>query len=225
MESKNITFTSELHRKAEELCVMEEPTSNGKLSECDNLKLLHELRVYQLELEMQNDELKESNVKIDRIAEKYKELYDFAPLGYFTLTKEGEIVELNHYGSQMFNNESQIQIHTKFGHYVIDTDKPVFDKFLEKVFASKITETCIVGISMEENRIKHFLLSGMHSNGDSHCLIASIDISERLKLEKESNELHQVNSYFVGREIRMVELKREINELLNKGGFESKYPV
>ncbi|MDD4969317.1 MAG: hypothetical protein PHT07_07785 [Paludibacter sp.] len=225
MDNKNITFTADLLRKAEERSVNEYPDSNDTSPDYDNLKLLHELQVYQLELEIQNAELLQSKEKIDHISEKYRELYDFAPLGYFTLTKEGEIVEQNHYGSQMVNNDCKVPINNIFRYYVIDTDKPVFDRFLEKVFTGKKTETCIVGISLEEKLIEHFLLSGMHSKADDHCLIAAIDISERLKLEKETNELHQFNSFFVGREIRMVELKHEINELLNKAGFESKYPV
>ena len=46
-----------------------------------------------------------------------------------------------------------------------------------------------------------------------------------MRLEKESNELKQFNNYFIGRELRMVELKKEINELLHSGGYENKYPV
>ena len=44
-------------------------------------------------------------------------------------------------------------------------------------------------------------------------------------MEKDTVELHQFNSYFIGRELRMVELKKEINDLLQKNGLEKKYPV
>jgi PAS domain-containing protein len=225
MKNKNINFIANLRRKAEGQLVLKQSGSDFMLSECDNLKLINELQVYQLELEMQNDELRKSKEQKNQIAKKYSELYDFAPLGYFTLNKEGKIIEINHYASQMFNNEQKVLVNAQLGFYVIDKDKPVFNLFLEKVFKSNLTETSIVSMSLDNNIIKQVLLSGMLSSDGKHCLIASIDISERLQMEKESTELHQFNNFFIDREIKMVELKKEINELLQKGGLESKYPV
>ena len=225
MKNKNLNSTANLRQKAEGQLVSQQPGLDINLSEYDNLKLIHELQVYQLELEMQNDELLHSKEKIDQIAQKYILLYDFAPLGYFTLTKRAEIIELNYYASHMLSTEKKIQLNTHFDYYVIDTDKHIFNKFLEKVFVSNVTETCIVSMSHDNNLIKQVLLSGMLSGNDEQCLIASIDITDRLQMEKESTELHQFNSFFVGREIRMVELKKEINELRHKAGFDSKYPV
>jgi hypothetical protein len=80
-------------------------------------------------------------------------------------------------------------------------------------------------MSLDHNFIKHVLLTGNISKNNEHCLIAAIDISDRINLEKESNELKQFNDYFVGRELKMVELKKEINELLHRDGYDNKYPV
>ena len=55
---------------------------------------------------MQNDELKRAKEQIAKAAnDKYAELYDFSPSGYFTLSKEGKIIELNLYGSQMLGKD------------------------------------------------------------------------------------------------------------------------
>ena len=65
------------------------------------LKLTHELEVHQIELEMQNDELLAAKSAAVIAAEKYLELYDFAPTGYLSLSNIGKITEINQYGEKM----------------------------------------------------------------------------------------------------------------------------
>lgn len=70
------------------------------------MKLIHELEAHQIDLEMQNQELQLAKEREAELAtEKYIELYDFAPSGYFTLTKEGKIIDLNLTGAKMLGNE------------------------------------------------------------------------------------------------------------------------
>ena len=225
MRNKHGTTATNLRQQAEIHLATYPLNSDLTYSEYDNLNLIHELQVHQVELEMQNDELQIAKGKIDEIAEKYIELYDFAPLGYFTLTKEGKIIELNFFGSQMLGKEHKISVNSQFGFFVSEDDKPVFNLFLAKIISDKLTETCVVNMLMNDILLKQVFLTGNITKNGEYCLIVAIDISERMQLEKESTELHQFNDYFVGREIRMVELKKEINELLHKGGFENKYPV
>jgi PAS domain-containing protein len=225
MRDKHPLTTAKLRQQAEAHLTSYPFSSGFNYSEYDNLNLIHELQVHQVELEMQNDELQVAKEKIDEIAEKYIELYNFAPLGYFTLTKEAKIIELNFFGSQMLGKEHKITVNSQFGFFVSDEDRSVFDLFLRKIVSDKLTETCVVKMCMNDNLLKQVFLTGSITKNGEYCLIGAIDISERMQLEKESTELHQFNDYFVGREIRMVELKKEINQLLHKGGFENKYPV
>jgi len=91
-----------LRRKAEELLKNNQKKPGSSLSEVEILKLIHEIEVYQIELELQNEELKAAKDRaIELASEKYAELYDFAPSGYFTLSKEGEIIDLNIAASKM----------------------------------------------------------------------------------------------------------------------------
>lgn len=224
MKIHNSPKNIKLRQKAEERLENLKSNSDLNLQEYDILKLVHELQVHQIELEMQKDEISQAKENADILAEKYIELYNLAPLGYFTLTKEGQIIELNHFGSLMLQQHAVLE-KSNFGFYVIDDDKPILTLFLEKIFNAKFTETCIVSMSLKQNFIKHVLLTGNISKKSEHCLIAAIDISDRIELEKESNELKQFNEYFVGRELKMVELKKEINELLHRNGYANKYPV
>src|SRR6478672_12532208 len=64
-------------------------------SEVDPKRLLHELQVHQLELEMQNEELQAASNRAEEALARHTDLYDFAPVGYFSLDEEGRILELN----------------------------------------------------------------------------------------------------------------------------------
>ncbi len=85
--------TSDLRRHAENK-VRKKGRSNS-LSEVDVRALCHELEVHQIELEMQNEELLRVQAKLVESEEKYRDLYEFAPIGYFTLESNGEIREAN----------------------------------------------------------------------------------------------------------------------------------
>ena len=61
----------------------------------DQRRLVHELQVHQIELEIQNQELTQTLTEVNALRAKYLDLYDFAPVGYFTLDTKGNIVELN----------------------------------------------------------------------------------------------------------------------------------
>lgn len=61
----------------------------------DQLKLIHELQVHQIELEMQNQVLNEAFAHVEALRAKYQDFYEFAPVGFLTLSTDGNILELN----------------------------------------------------------------------------------------------------------------------------------
>src|SRR3972149_6060837 len=63
--------------------------------------LIHELQVYQIELEMQNEELRRQQAESDEAKGRYRDLYDFAPIGYFTFDPDGKIAEVNLTGATL----------------------------------------------------------------------------------------------------------------------------
>jgi PAS domain-containing protein len=90
-----------LRQRAEESLAM----SSGKGAVGDSQWLIHELEVHKIELEMQNAELRKTREDLELLLEKYTELYDFAPVGYFTLDPKGTICSVNLTGSSLLGVE------------------------------------------------------------------------------------------------------------------------
>lgn len=223
MKDKKLNSISIIRQRAEEQLTRLQLMPDSKQMELDPLVLNHELLVHQIELELQNDELRQAIELRDRISEKYIELYNLAHLGYFTLTKEGEIIEVNLFGSKIFGKEQTQFENNRFGLFVTDESKPIFNLFFEKTFNTKVTECCMVSMALNDDILKHVLLTGNVTKNGEHCLLAVIDITPLVEKENKIKELEQFNNYFVGRELKMVELKKEINELLLKSGSEKRY--
>jgi PAS domain S-box-containing protein len=101
-----------LRKKAEE--ILKNPLDSVDISQEDE----HELRVHQIELEIQNEELRESQRKLEDSQRKYFDLYNFAPVGYFTLDQFGIISEVNIAGAVLLGVERQKLIKTAFIKYI-----------------------------------------------------------------------------------------------------------
>ncbi|MFV5700904.1 ATP-binding protein [Flavobacterium sp. XS2P12] len=170
-----------LREKAEELQKNKLLKLDSNLSEADTLKLIHEFEVHQIELEMQNEELIVAKENAEIATEKYADLYDFAPSGYFTLTKTGKVTALNLTGSQMLGKERSRLINSQFGFFVCNDTKPIFNHFLETVFNSNIKEYCEVDLLFDNNCKTHVYLTGIVADDREHTLVTVVDITS-LKL-------------------------------------------
>ena len=200
----------------------------SQLSETNLMKLILELEVHQVELEMQNEELQLAKSATYEVTEKYAELYDFAPSGYFTLSKEGEILEVNLRGAKMLCKERDRLQNSQFGFFVTNETKPIYNNFLENVFNSKTESNCMVNLLTNINLPINVYLNGVIAKKGKQCLVTVVDITEHLMLialKKKADKLEIYNRVMEDRESKMMELKKEVNELLKKYGEEEKYVI
>jgi PAS domain S-box-containing protein len=153
------------------------------VTESDKEKLVHELQVHQIELEMQNQELHEAREKTEATLNKYTELYDFAPVGYFTLDREGEICELNLSAAKLLGAERAHLINHNFKLFISQDTRPVFNDFFRKVFVNDAKASCEVILSKNSNPPLYVYIEGIASDEGQKCLAAVIDITERRKAE------------------------------------------
>ena len=114
----------ELRRKAEET-LQTSMIVIDDMSEEEIWKLVHELQVHQIELEMQNEDLRHTHAELEESRTKYADLYDFAPVGYFTFDKNGLICEANLTGARLLGIERGLLIKKPFSQYIMKDHQKV----------------------------------------------------------------------------------------------------
>ncbi len=180
-------------------------------TEAETLKLIHELQVQQIELELQNEELMLAKVAEYESALKYIELYDSAPSGYFTISKDGKIEELNLTGSKMLGKTREELKNNMFGSFVSEDTKPVLAEFLSKVFNSKDKESCEVKLVTSGKQPMYVYLTGIVTKTGNHCLVTMVDVTDR-KLAREELKIKMSELIKANQELTLTERALKENE-------------
>jgi len=176
-KDQNLTDKQLLRLKAEEKLKKLSKKSVVRVLESDTKKLLHELQVHQIELEMQNEELRQANEIAEEALRKYTLLYDFAPMGYFTLDSDGSICELNFTGAEILGEKRFSLINSNFKLFVSEGSKPVFSKFFKNVYASNAKESCELMLGYNGKPLCRVYMEGIVLGDDRKCLLSVVDIS------------------------------------------------
>ena len=143
----------------------------------DTQKLLHELQVHQIELEMQNDELLIAKDKNDIALYRYTELFDFASVAFFTLDRSSKITQVNLMGAGLLGLERSRLTGLLFCQYTTPEYRSIFNDFLTKAFDTGKKQNCEILIQVE----KHFLWLSLEASirlTDPDCLVTMTDITE-----------------------------------------------
>jgi PAS domain S-box-containing protein len=155
----------------------------------DMLKLVHELEVHHIELQMQLEELRLSAEKLAALVEKYTELYDFAPVGYFTVDENGIIDELNLTAAALLRKErSQLQ-NKNLLLFISEESRPLLTKFLRNLFKNPGKGNCEVLLALNDNEALFTHIEGVYNTATDTYSLVMIDISERRKAEDDLRKL------------------------------------
>ena len=175
-----------LRQKAEEqLKLQADKPSDLFTTEVDILKLIHELQVYQIELELQNDELTLAKQEEEIAKEKYTSLFDFAPSAYFTLTASGNIAETNMLGAKMLGKDRRNLLNNRLAIFITNDSRNTFADFLSKTVSDKSPQSCEVIFEAVDGMLTYAYLSGTMADDGIHCLITAVDITARKQTEGE----------------------------------------
>jgi len=196
----------DLRRRAEDLLKSAGDSSASKEIEVgDTLKLIHELQVHQIELEMQNEELKSAKLEAEIALAKYSDLYDFAPLGLFTLDKGGIIREVNLAGAELLGIERRNLLNKRFELFVTIRDRPALDSFCHEAHFTEVKQKCeICLLRSTGEKINAYIEGTFTEKPNFEYKLAIIDITERKKAE---NALAKAKDEL---EVRVLERTRDL---------------
>jgi PAS domain S-box-containing protein len=139
-----------LRKEAEQKLRERNTESPSRLVEQDTMRLLHELQVHQVELELQNEALIEARAAAEEGLKRYTDLYDFAPLGYLTVGRNGSIIQVNLAGARLLGLDRGTLVGRKFEHSVAIPHRAAFRAFLESVFSSPSQKSCELTIPRQD---------------------------------------------------------------------------
>jgi PAS domain S-box-containing protein len=209
---RKTTKDDNLRIKAEEALKSKEDSSIECSGE-DMRQLIHELRVHKVELEMQNEELRSAHALLEESRMRYADLYDFAPVGYFTFDEQGRIIEVNLTGAKQLGIERGNLVKTPFSAWVIESDRKAYLSHLRKVFDTRESEACEVRLKTKEGGELYGRLDSIFmksAEGAVFCRTSITDISEKKRAEEVLKKAHDELERRV--EERTAELTLEIVE-------------
>jgi len=178
---------AQLRRRAEdrlrERSENQRSTAAVPKSDADAKRLLHELQVHQIELEMQNAELRQARDELEVALDNYTDLYDFAPSGYFTLAATGAILQANLTGATMVGIERSRLVGQSFGRLVSAEFRPAFGTFLEQVFAGQTKQAGDFEIACKGQPLRFVNIEAQCFLNGQECRAAMVDITARKAAE------------------------------------------
>lgn len=127
----------------------------------DTQRLFHELQVHQIELELQNEELALSNSTAAAALEKFTDLYDFAPVGYFSMDTNGAMVELNMTGAVLLGVPRSRLVGRRFQLFVAPASRPTFQGFIDRIFSGNGKQHCEAELLKEDGKAFWAELAGV----------------------------------------------------------------
>ena len=175
-----------LRRQAEEI-LLGEPADLAGLSAADVQALIHNLQVHQVELELQNEELRAAHLELQVARDRYADLYNFAPVGYFTLDANGAIVEANLTGATLLNVARSALIGAPLTRFVAPEDQDKYAVYRVQLGQSQEPQQVEIKLVRQADAPFHAQLEGVAAYDQKgrfiQSRIAVSDISERVQAE------------------------------------------
>jgi PAS domain S-box-containing protein len=177
------TDAAELRRRADARLPSQKPPAHAPRSAHETQRLLHELQVHQIELELQNEELRNSRAQVEAAVSRYTDIYDFAPVGYFTLKSNGVITQANYAGARLVGLERARLVGKRFEPFVSRVDRAAFTALIQQVFAAQAHQALEVELVRIDQPARTVHIEATLSPNGQECHAVVLDITERKQLE------------------------------------------
>ena len=147
-------------------------------SAIDALKLLHELQVHQVELDLQHEQMEATQRELAEDLAHFRRLYESAPVGYLSLGAQRDIVEFNDAAAALFGKNQDEVLGRKFDDFLAPASRPMLLQLLTRLRADGASESCQVQMGMGGAARQLLLLASLPPGGRSY-LVVLLDLAER----------------------------------------------
>ena len=202
--------SGDLRRRAEERVPKRSGTAVAKSAE-DVGRLNHALQVYQVELEIQNEELRQARAELEA---SYDELYNLAPIGYFTLGPSGDIEKTNLTGASMLGQPRSRLLGRRIASFVSPESLPAFNEFLGQVMEGSRKEGCTVTLMKGGTTPVAAYIEASCAGPDNSCRAIVVDITsaEQARLALREREAH-LNMALAASDMGLWECERDTGDI------------
>jgi PAS domain S-box-containing protein len=180
-----------LRRRAEKIArgkAFRIPENMESLSVEAARQMLHELRVHQIELEMQNEELRRAHAELDAARARYFDLYDLAPVGYFTLSDQGLILEANLMAASLLGVAKDALVKQPLPRFILPEDQDIYYLHCKQLFETGAPQMCEIQMVRKDTtvfRVRLEATAAQDADGRRVCRAVMSDITERKQAEEE----------------------------------------
>jgi PAS domain S-box-containing protein len=181
-----------LRQRAEEMA-RTSPTDIAGMTSNEVQRLIHELQIHQIELELQNEELRQAQVELAHSRDQYSDLYEFAPTGYVTLDSDGKIQNANLTTAAMLGVERQHLLQASLSNFVNRESQDEFYLHRRAVLSSETKQTCEVRMKGADARGLAVRLESIAfgPENDRRCRTALIDLTAERQAQQQLQESEQ----------------------------------
>ena len=143
----------------------------------DALKMLHELQVHQVELDLQHEHMNDERLEMEQATLRLVEMYVFAPMAYFMVNSAGQIAEGNLQGARMMGVEREDLQEHNITRLVDPGSRALLLDLLEQVRSCKLPQRCKVK-AFDTTRNRSLDVMASASPSGQHCLVAILEIAD-----------------------------------------------
>jgi len=207
---------ADLRRRAEEKARAEDVQTQKTLSAKEAGRLLHELQVHQIELEMQNEELRRAQGELEVARARYFDLFDLAPVGYFTLSEQGLILEANLTGAGLLGVERRELVKKPLTRFILSEDQDIYYRHRKQLFETgtpQVYDLRVLRADTDPFWARWETTEAQDADGAPVCRAVMSDINAGKQAEEKLAELDRRKDQFLA--MLSHELRNPLAPILN----------
>ena len=157
-------------------------------------EIVHELQVHQIELEMQNESLRQAQVALEESRDRYLDLFEFAPVGYLTLSREGQIAAINLTGATMLGSERGKLLARRFANFLTEEDQGSWNRFFIAAWRQDGKQSGELTLRRQDGTLLPVSLTSLRVGSGEAAPTLNITLTDIAERRQAVRELQDANS-------------------------------